>query len=57
MLIGPEAVFVINPIRHTFMTHNYDFYKPDPKSLYPTVDGPLTITSYLTALDNCYKGF
>ena len=39
MLLGPSAPVVFNPIRGTFMDHNYDFYKPNPFSEYPTVDG------------------
>lgn len=51
MLIGPDAVFVLEPIRSTYMNHNYDFYKPDPTSEYPIVDGKVSIASYLAAVD------
>lgn len=39
------------------MANVYDFYKPQLQSEYPEVDGPLTITSYVTALDNAYTRF
>lgn len=38
-LVGPNAPFVIEPIRASFFSDEYDFYKPDPKSDYPVVDG------------------
>lgn len=63
MLIGPNARIVIDPIRSTFIDHQYDFYKPipgtqlsDSGSEYPIVDGSLSINSYLTALEQCIKG-
>ena len=30
LLIGPDAPFVVEPIRGTFMDHTWDFYKPNP---------------------------
>ena len=36
------------------MANTYDFYKPQLASEYPEVDGPLTITTYLQALDQSY---
>eukprot|EP00357_Protocruzia_adherens_P030628 CAMPEP_0115046288 /NCGR_PEP_ID=MMETSP0216-20121206/48662_1 /TAXON_ID=223996 /ORGANISM="Protocruzia adherens, Strain Boccale" /LENGTH=1286 /DNA_ID=CAMNT_0002429345 /DNA_START=2875 /DNA_END=6735 /DNA_ORIENTATION=+ len=56
LLLGPGAPLVVEPIRNSFMNHAYDFYKPDPLSEYPTVDGALSIESYMGALDNCYLG-
>lgn len=29
-LVGPDAPIVMEPVRSTFMDHQYDFYKPDP---------------------------
>jgi hydroxymethylglutaryl-CoA synthase len=55
MLIGPNARMVIDPIRATFIDHQYDFYKPVPSSEYPIVDGGLSINCYLSALEQCYK--
>ena len=39
------------------MSHTYDFFKPNLSSEYPVVDGPLSITTYLSALDNAYKRY
>jgi hydroxymethylglutaryl-CoA synthase len=56
ILVGPDAPIVAVPaLRGTYMTHAYDFYKPDMKSEYPLVDGQLSISCYLSALDSCYK--
>ena len=56
MLIGPNAPLVFDRgVRSSHMKHAYDFYKPDLSSEYPTVDGPLSIKCYLSALDNCYQ--
>ncbi|XP_010533729.1 PREDICTED: hydroxymethylglutaryl-CoA synthase-like [Tarenaya hassleriana] len=56
MLIGPEAPIVFeSKFRGSHMAHAYDFYKPDLASEYPVVDGKLSQTCYLMALDSCYK--
>ncbi|KFY03255.1 hypothetical protein O988_01598 [Pseudogymnoascus sp. VKM F-3808] len=56
ILVGPDAPIVSVPaLRGTYMAHAYDFYKPDMKSEYPLVDGHLSISCYLSALDGCYK--
>ncbi|KAF8605808.1 hydroxymethylglutaryl-CoA synthase [Ceratobasidium sp. AG-I] len=57
MLIGPDAPIVFEPIHGTHMANTYDFYKPNLSSEYPEVDGPKSITTYLTALDNSYSRF
>jgi hydroxymethylglutaryl-CoA synthase len=58
MLVGPNAPLVMDRgVRATYMTHAYDFYKPNLMSEYPTVDGKLSIECYLSALDSCYKLF
>jgi len=55
MLIGPKAGLVLERgLRSSHVAHEYDFYKPDLSSEYPTVDGPLSIKCYLQALDKCY---
>ena len=54
MLLGPDAPIVFNPVRGTFMDHQYDFYKPNPMSEYPTVDGHVSITIYLNALRQAF---
>ncbi|PHT92513.1 Hydroxymethylglutaryl-CoA synthase, cytoplasmic [Capsicum annuum] len=56
MLVGPDAPIVFeSKIRASHMSHAYDFYKPILDSEYPVVDGKLSQTCYLMALDTCYK--
>lgn len=57
MLIGPNAPLVFDSFRATHMTHTYDFYKPDPSSEYPTVDGKLSLQAYISAVDQCYRAY
>lgn len=57
MLIGPNAPLALEPIHGTHMVHAYDFYKPKLDSEYPEVDGPLSITSYVSAVDASYAAF
>lgn len=55
MLIGPNSPLVIdNGIRSSFMDNQYDFYKPNPNSEYPTVDGVLSQNTYINALTKTY---
>lgn len=54
LLIGPNAPIVFDNIRSTFMDHAYDFYKPDPNSEYPIVDGHQSIDVYLNAMRSCW---
>ena len=39
------------------MTNTYDFYKPRLDSEYPEVDGPVSVTTYTSALDAAYSRF
>lgn len=55
LLIGPNGKIVFNKERSTFIDHVYDFYKPNPSSEYPTVDGKLSIDCYIKAVEECYK--
>lgn len=57
MLIGPNAPLVFEDVRSTFIDNNHDFYKPNPLSEYPVVDGHLSISIYMGALANCYEQF
>lgn len=58
MLIGPDAPLIFDrQQRASCMRHVYDFYKPDLRSEYPTVDGKLSIRCYLGALDDCYEKY
>jgi hydroxymethylglutaryl-CoA synthase len=48
LLIGPKASLVLERgLRASYVAHEYDFYKPNLASEYPTVDGPLSIKCYL----------
>lgn len=44
-------------LRSVFMSHVYDFYKPNLDSQYPVVDGKLSINCYLRAIEKCYHGY
>ncbi|XP_062146295.1 hydroxymethylglutaryl-CoA synthase-like [Alnus glutinosa] len=56
ILIGPDApISFESKFRGSHMAHAYDFYKPNLASEYPVVDGKLSQTCYLMALDSCYK--
>ncbi|KIW08430.1 hydroxymethylglutaryl-CoA synthase [Verruconis gallopava] len=58
MLIGPDAPIAFEPgLRGSYITHAYDFYKPDFTSEYPIVDGHFSIKCYTEAVDNCYKAY
>ncbi|KAJ5721764.1 uncharacterized protein N7483_009698 [Penicillium malachiteum] len=58
MLIGPDAPIVFEPgLRASYLTHAYDFYKPDLTSEYPVVDGHFSLKCYTEAVDACYKAF
>ncbi|KAF7359815.1 3-hydroxy-3-methylglutaryl coenzyme A synthase [Mycena venus] len=57
MLIGPNAPVVFEPIHGTYMADTYDFYKPNLSSEYPEVDGPLSVVTYIQALDESYKAY
>jgi len=57
MLIGPNAPIVFDKVRSTFVDHTYDFYKPNPGSEYPTVDGHQSMGVYLNALTSSWATF
>ncbi|WPH02022.1 Hydroxymethylglutaryl-CoA synthase [Acrodontium crateriforme] len=58
MLVGPDAPLVFEPgLRGSYITHAYDFYKPDLTSEYPIVDGQFSIKCYSEAVDACYKAY
>lgn len=56
LLIAPDAPLILEPIRSSHMFHEYDFYKPQMDSEYPTVNGASSVRSYLTSVTSCYKG-
>ena len=54
ILVGPNASLVLDPVRTTYMAHEFDFYKPIPASEYPVVDGKHSINCYIEAIASCY---
>jgi len=57
-LIGPDAPLVFeNKLRASHFEDAYDFYKPFLSSEYPAVDGHLSNSCYLRAVDKCYEKF
>ena len=44
-------------IHGTYMANTYDFYKPLLSSEYPEVDGPVSVVTYVAALDAAYTAF
>ncbi|KAH0844434.1 hydroxymethylglutaryl-CoA synthase [Fonsecaea monophora] len=58
MLIGPDAPVVFEAgLRGSYITHAYDFYKPDLTSEYPYVDGQFSLRCYTEAVDACYRAY
>ena len=58
MVIGPDAPIVFEPgLRGSYITHAYDFFKPDLSSEYPVVDGHFSLQCYTEAVDACYKAY
>lgn len=53
----PPELTVLSAIHGNHMSNTYDFYKPKLDSEYPEVAGALSITTYLSALDNSYARF
>ncbi|KAI9201869.1 hydroxymethylglutaryl-coenzyme A synthase C terminal-domain-containing protein [Polychytrium aggregatum] len=58
ILLGKDAPIVFDAgVRATHMRHVYDFYKADLHSEFPQVDGPLSNTCYISAVDTCYQRY
>eukprot|EP01033_Poteriospumella_lacustris_P007059 gene7059-5083_t len=58
MLLGPNAPLAIDlGTRSAHASHVWDFFKPNLDSEYPEVNGALSQTCYLQALDDCYNRF
>ena len=53
ILFGLGGSLLLENIRASYMKNVYDFYKPNPISEYPTVDGHHSLDCYLEALYNC----
>jgi 3-hydroxy-3-methylglutaryl-CoA-synthase len=58
MLLGRDAPLAIDlGTRAAHASHVWDFFKPNLDSEYPAVNGALSQTCYLQALDDCYNRF
>lgn len=58
LLLGPKApISFERGLSATHMEHVYDFYKPNLDSEYPEVDGKLSVSCYLRAVDVCYNRY
>jgi hydroxymethylglutaryl-CoA synthase len=56
VLVGPGAPLRLTPqTRATHAADVWDFYKPEMSSEYPTVDGKLSQSCYIRAVDDCYS--
>ena len=53
ILLGLGGSLLLEKIRASYMKNAYDFYKPNPSSEYPVVDGHYSLECYLDALYNC----
>lgn len=58
MLVGRDAPLKVDlKTRTAHATHQWDFFKPNPHSEYPVVNGKFSQKCYLTAFDSCYTRF
>jgi hydroxymethylglutaryl-CoA synthase len=58
MLVGRDAPLQVDLLTRTaHATHQWDFFKPNPHSEYPVVNGKFSQKCYLTAFDSCYQRF
>ncbi|TEB36626.1 hydroxymethylglutaryl-CoA synthase [Coprinellus micaceus] len=57
ILLGPDAPVVFEPVHGSYMANTYDFYKPNLSSEYPEVDGPVSVVTYVAALDAAYNTY
>ena len=55
ILLGPEPLIALEPLRASYFSDVYDFYKPDMESEFPTVNGKLSMKVYMEALSSSYK--
>jgi 3-hydroxy-3-methylglutaryl CoA synthase len=57
IVTGQHLVNCLLAIHGTYMDNTYDFYKPKLDSEYPEVDGPLSVSTYIAAMDGAYTAF
>ena len=58
MLIGRDAPLTVDLLtRSSYACNQWDFFKPDPHTEYPVVNGKYSQSCYLMAFDSCYSKF
>ena len=57
ILIGPNPVLCIDPIRASHFMNAYDFYKPELSHDYPTVNGKFSTDIYIKSFILSWKRF
>ena len=57
LLLGPNPLITLKPIRNSFFADEYDFYKPHMESEYPVVNGHYSMKLFSSVLNECYEGF
>lgn len=58
MLVGRDAPLVIDLVtRASYSCNQWDFFKPNPHSEYPVVNGKYSQSCYLMAFDRCYRTY
>lgn len=57
VLVGPDAPLVFEPTHGNAQGNWWDFFKPELASEYPSVDGPLTLHSYIGGLEQSYENY
>lgn len=50
ILFGPDAPIVFEPVRSTYSENCFDFFKPNPFSEYPTVNGHHSMQIFMKAM-------
>ena len=58
MLIGRDAPLSVDLVtRASYACNQWDFFKPNPHSEYPVVNGKYSQSCYLMAFDSCYAKY
>jgi hydroxymethylglutaryl-CoA synthase len=52
-----DESWIVAAVHGNYMANTYDFYKPNLASEYPEVDGPVSVVTYIAALDASYAAF
>ena len=58
MLVGRDAPLSVDLVtRSSYACNQWDFFKPNPHSEYPVVNGKYSQSCYLMAFDSCYRKY